>query len=217
MKLNNIELKNIENEIEKFENEIDFEFVPVVADQSASTEHVPWMITLIMMILFLSFENLILKVFFSISWYDQSAYLICAWALAIILSSFLSRFDFVQRLFISKFQKQRQTKMKAEHIFYKKRLDEVKSQNALLIYISVMERQIVILPDSRIKLENINQISNDSVKILQTAFKNKKYESGLIEVIHYLKKQFETDFVRSKFEGQKQENLVSNKLIWWKD
>lgn len=213
MKITDINSSNIENEIEKFESKVDFEFIPVISPQSSYIEHVPWMLTLIFILLFSVFAEIIAKIFFYDSWYDKSVSAICILVISIGLSRFLSRFDAVRRLFISQNEKYRQVQEQAEKIFFLQRLGEIKSNNALLVYISVMERRIVILPDPKIKMAGLNEMTTHSVNLLKAAFKNKKYEEGLITVIHYLQNHLEKDFPRHK----KAENLVSNKLIWWKD
>jgi putative membrane protein len=171
------------------------------------------MLSLILILVLYIASEVITKIFFHDSWHDKSIGVICVLIISVALSRFLSRFDFVKRLFISKYEKDRQVQEQAEKIFFLQRLGEIKSKNALLLYISVMEHRIVILPDPNIKMADIGKLTAHSVSLLKTAFKNKEYEEGLISMIHYLQTSLEKDFPRL----EKAENLVSNKLIWWKD
>ena len=101
----------------------------------------------------------------------------------------------------------------------KHQLHELKSQNALLLYISVMERQIVLFHDPRMKFEKMRQIDQELLKILQESFKNKDFEAGLLKAIAHLKISLYPHFSYGE-EGrnaQKSENFVPNKLIWWND
>lgn len=210
IKLSEISLKNIENEIEKFESQVDFEFIPVIAQKSSSTEHVPWILSLVFILFFIGILNIAFEHFLYDAWYDKTFFYLVAVALSIVLSRILSRFNFIQRQFISEHERQNQAHQRAQSVFFTQRLNEIKSQNALLVFVSIMERRIEILPDPRIKMTNVRQMTDHAVGLLKAAFKDQKYEQGFIEVIHYMQQQLHEKFPRTEPE----ENQVSNKLIW---
>ena len=150
-----INSEKISNAIEQFESEIDFEFIPVIAEKSSYVEHIQWIISLFLLLLFIG----TIDYFFQDSYATKIPYFIAAPFLAIILGTLLDKSDWVDRFFISTRERRRQVHNKAERIFFKKKLHESKSQNALLLFISVMERQIVLLPDPRSNIENRQQIN----------------------------------------------------------
>ncbi len=213
MKFKEINSQTIANEIEKFESKVDFEFIPVIAQQSSYTEHVGWGLSLILSILFISIVEFVFAFFLYDSWKAKGMYFGLALVLAIILTRYLSRLDAVKRLFISKHEKYRQVHEKAHMVFSKKRLQDIKSHNALLLYISIMEKHIVLLPDPRIKVQNIKQITEETLAILQQNFKKEDYEKGLIAAIEAIQTHLQDKFPR---QGTA-ENTVPNKLIWWQD
>jgi len=213
MKFKDINSQKIENEIEKFESKVDFEFIPVITHQSSYTEHVGWGLSLILSIIFIALIELFFVLFLHDSWVEKSLYFVVAVMLAIILTRYLSRLDTVKRLFISQSEKHRQVQEKAHLVFSTKRLQDIKSNNALLLFISVMEKRIVLLPDPRIKVQNIKQIDEELLAILQKNFKQQEYESGLIQAIHCIQGHLQDKFPRQGFV----ENTVPNKLIWWQD
>lgn len=213
MKFKDINSQNIENEIEKFESKVDFEFIPVIAHQSSYTEHVGWGLSLILSILFIAVIEVVFAVFLHDSWAEKSLYCAGAVVAAIILTRFLSRFDAVKRLFISKSEKHRQVQEKARLVFSSKRLQDIKSHNALLLFISIMEKHIVLLPDPRIKVQNIKQIDEELLMILQKNFKLQEYEAGIIQAIQTIQSHLQDKFPRHGVA----ENTVPNKLIWWQD
>lgn len=213
MKFKEINAQNIENEIEKFESKVDFEFIPVIAHQSSYTEHVGWGLSLILSILLITLVEVVFAVFLHDSWAEKSLYFVGAVVLAIILTRFLSRLDSVKRLFISKSEKHRQVHEKAHLVFSTKRLQDIKSHNALLLYISIMEKHIVLLPDPRIKVQNIKQIDDELLVILQKNFKQQEYETGIIHAIQCIQSHLQEKFPRHGVA----ENTVPNKLIWWRD
>jgi uncharacterized membrane protein len=76
-----------------------------------------------------------------------------------------------------------------------------------------MEKHIVLLPDPRIKVQNIKQITEETLAILQQNFKKEDYEKGLIAAIEAIQTHLQDKFPR---QGTA-ENTVPNKLIWWQD
>lgn len=222
-RITDINSSEIEKEIANFEAEVNFEVVPVIARQSSYTEHIPivFFFTLCIFVCAL-FEvtNLwqalqiprqyLLNPYFSIILVFLVVFVVTVSVL------FLTRLDFIKRFFISKPEQQRQVLEKAKMIFFEKRLIEIKTHNALLIFVSVMEKRIVILPDPRLNLENVSELTQQCLTLMQTQFKNSNYQQGLVDVIHYLKTQLKGSFPRSKVADSEQ-NEYSNKLIWWND
>jgi uncharacterized membrane protein len=207
--MKHIDSKVISEAIEKFESEIDFEFIPVIAAKSSYVDHVKWMISLFLLLLFVG----LIDYFFQDSYASKAPYFIAAPILAIILGTLLDKSDWVDRFFISKPERQLQVFYKAERIFFKKKLHESKSQNALLLFISVLEREIVLLPDPRSNITNIQQINDQLLQTLQKAFKKNQYQQGLIEALDLLR----TNLIEKHKKTSETPNQFSNTLIWWKD
>lgn len=210
MSIRKINSEKIEQAIADFEKEVDFELVPVITDKSSFTEHIGWMISLLLLLLFL----LSIDFFFQDSWASKTWYYVAAPFAAVILGHLLDKSDVVDRFFISKPERARQAFEKAQRIFFLKQLHEIKTKNSLILFISVMERQIVILPDPRMKLEGLQQLQQQLLGLLQKDFGQKQYERGFLNAISFLRTELKTKFPR---QVSSSDNLVSNKLIWWKD
>jgi uncharacterized membrane protein len=195
-----IETQSIELAITEFEKNVDFELVPVVTPKSSFTEHIGWMISLILLLMFLATIDL----FFQDSWAAKTNYYIAAPFLAVA----------VDRFFISKRERARQVFEKAQRIFFLKHLHELKRNNSIILFISIMERQIVILPDPRLKLEGLDVIQKTMLQLIQNEFKKGHFEAGFLKAIGYLQAELVTKFPKNK---QISENEVPNKLIWWND
>lgn len=216
---NKINAQKIESAIADFENNVDFEFIPVIAKKSSYVEHISWVLSLLFLILFMGITEYIFATYLHDSYMSPMPYYIGGPFLAVLCGALLDKSDWVDRFFISKSEQTRQVQEKAERIFYKHQLHELKSQNALLLYISVMERQIVLFHDPRMKFEKMLQIDQELLKILQESFKKQDFEEGLLKAIAHLKASLVPHFSYGK-EGrsaQKGENFVPNKLIWWND
>ncbi len=209
----------IEAAIADFETEVDFEFIPVIAAKSSYVEHISWVLSLLFLIVFMGLIEAVFATKLHDSYISPMPFYLVAPFLAVLCGALLDKSDWVDRFFITKSERARQVQEKAERIFYKHQLHELKSQNALLLYISVMERQIVLYHDPRIKYENMLNLDHQLLKILQLAFKNEEFEAGLLEAIAHLKKSLTPDFGygTSGRNPKKLENFVPNKLIWWNE
>ncbi len=203
-----INSRKIEEAITDFEQTVDFELVPVISEKSSFTEHVAWMISIILLLLFVATIDL----FFQDSWDEKTIYYMAAPFIAILFGSILDQFYLVERLFISKKERSRQVHEKAQRIFFLKHLNELKNHNSMILFISIMERKIVILPDPRLKLTGLDDLQNQMLKLIQSEFKKGHYEEGFLKAIAFLKAELTQKFPKNK---QNSENLVPNKLIWW--
>ncbi len=210
MKLKNINSTRIEQAIADFEKEVDFELVPVIAEKSSYVEHIGWLISLVLILLFLATIDLL----FQDSWASKTAYYVAIPFVAILLGLFLGRSHRISRCFISPAERSRQVHEKAERIFFLKHLNELKKHNSIVIFISVMERKIVVLPDPRMKLPGLAEIQQKLINLIQAEFKKGEFEAGFLKAIAFLKKEMHNTFPQ---KDSLPVNQVSNKLIWWKD
>lgn len=210
MSIKDINTDKISKAIDDFEREVDFEFIPVITPKSSYVEHISWVISLFLLLAFITFIDF----FFQDSYASKNPYYLVAPFLAVGLGILLDKLDFVDRFFISKAERNRQVYEKAERLFFRKKLHESKSQNAILLLISVMERRIVIFPDPRHSLENLKELNEKVLSILKKSFRQNEYEQGLLTAIEYLKSEL---IKKHKKTSQNTENQFSNKLIWWND
>ena len=208
-KIKSIDSQKIENAIHDFESAVDFELVPVISERSSFIEHIAWIVTLALVVLFIS----ILDQFLQDSWASRTVLYLVAIVLAVVLGHLANRFDVISRFFISKHERQRQVFEKAQRIFFLKRLNERKSHHALLLYISIMEKGIVILPDPSMKHEDFKGIERKLLVIVQAGFTTGKYEKSFLDAINFLKTELHAKYPQKKAQH---ENHLSNKLIWWR-
>jgi putative membrane protein len=210
-KIKKINEERIEKAISDFEKSVDFEFIPVISEKSSYVGHITWILSLLLMILFFGLIDYVFSTALHDSWMSRKPFYIAVPFIAFLLGWLLDKSDLVDRFFIPASERARQVHEKAELVFFRKRLHEVKSRNALLLYISVMERQIVLFPDPSMKFEKIKEINEQLLAQLQASFKKSDYEEGLILAIEFLKKSLMPHFSK----GQETGNNYPNKLIWW--
>lgn len=212
-KIKQIDQARIEAAIDDFEKEIDFEFIPVIAHQSSYVEHITWMITLILLVIFIGLIEILFQTYLSDSWMPHWPFYVAAPFVAFVFEFFLDKSDRIDRFFISPRQRAQQVHTAAELFFYRQRLHEVSSHNALMLYISVMERQIVLMPDPRHKFSGMETLTQEVLQKLQASFKKGDFETGLLQAIEHLQKTLATEFKRTEVSA----NNVPNKLIWLDD
>ena len=212
-KIKKIDSGRIENAIAEFEQKVDFEFIPVITKRSSYSEHVTWILSLLFLILFVGLVDYLFETKFHDSWMSKNPFYIATPFLAFLFGWILEKSDYVSRFFITKNERARQVHEKAELFFFRRRLHEIKSHNALLLFISIKERQIVLLPDPNMKFDSIKEINAELLKALQTSFKDSDYEEGIVKAIELLKKKLMPHFSKK----QQTENIYPNKLIWLKD
>ncbi|MCM2352002.1 MAG: hypothetical protein NDI63_00170 [Pseudobdellovibrio sp.] len=207
-----IDAAKIESAIADFEQAVDFELVPVIAKSSTPTLHVPFVISaLLMVFVFFGFEAYYLS-----QWHDWEAstiihVLATLFAITLVIGFILARFNVVRRLLTPAKYRHQFAQLEAEQVFLKKRLFETKAHQGLLLFISLMEHRIVILPDMRSDFADSKKISEEILKILQDDFKAGSYEKGLLEAIEHLKKTLSSKYPKTSTHG----NQLPNKLIWW--
>lgn len=208
MRLKKIDHLKIEKAIDDFEAAVDCELIPVITKQSCYVEHISWIISLLLIILFVG----IIDFAFQDSWASKTTYYILAPIVAIILGHLLDKSDLVDRFFVSKKERERQVMEKAQRIFFLKRVEAHKSHQAILLFVSVMERRIVIFPDPSMKLEGLEAMQQELLRIIQADFKSGKYEQGFLDAIQYLKAKLVAKYPNA---GNSTANHYANKLIWW--
>jgi putative membrane protein len=216
MKNIKINAEKIEAAIADFEKAVDFELVPVIAHSSTTTKHLKWLLSVIFMVVSL----IGLETFLLTSWHNWDAQDVfkCVATLFIIsigLGFLLARIPWLKRIAISAKDRHQIVQTKAEQVFLRKRLFATHAHQGLLLFISLKEHRIVVLPDFRSNFDGAQKLTEDVLKILQDDFKSGDYEKGLLEAIEYLKTTLAPKF--PKKSDASNENQLSNKLIWWNE
>ncbi len=209
-KIKKINQERIETAIADFEKSVDFEFIPVIAQKSSYVEHIIWMISLIILVLLMGCIETLFQTYMSDSWMPHWPFYAAAPFISFLIGYLLDKSDRIDRFFISKKSRAKQVQDKADLFFYERRLHELKSNQALLLYVSVMERQIILKPDPRLQFDGLQELTNELLVVLQDSFKKSDFEGGILNSITHLKKTLEIRFKKTQIS----DNIVPNKLIW---
>lgn len=193
----------IEAAIADFEHKLNFEFVPVIANRSCYTDHISWIISLYILIILIALPN---------TWMPTFSLALLFLLISYFLVHFFDKSDTINRLFISKKEQTKQVQEQAELYFFRNRLHEIPSHNVLLLYISVMERQIVLYHDAKVTFPEMKSLNDELLRTLQNSFKQNNFEDGLLSSIKILSTRLEASFSRP--DNASAVNHVPNKLIW---
>lgn len=209
-----VNTSQIEAAIADFESRLNFEFVPVIANKSSYVEHISRIISLLLLILFIALIDFIFSSQLHDSWLSPVPFYFMSPLVSYFLGSVIDKSDTIDRFFISKKERIRQVQEHAELFFFRNQLHEVQSHNALLLYISVMERQIVLYHDRRISFDKMTSLNEELLQSLQKSFQNNDFEQGLLNCIQTLKTNLEVHPHYQRYQNSTLENFVPNKLHW---
>lgn len=168
----------VSNAVALAEKNSDGEIVPMIVRSSSFYGHLPLVLTLLITIFFLILE---LPYLFEVgSWNWVWPFLLF---LIYIISQKLASHPVIINLFSIKADSTSQVMIRAELEFFKARLQHTKRRTGVLIFVSLLERQAVILGDDAIN-QKISQKEWD--KLLTTlinAIKNNRMGEGFEQAI----------------------------------
>lgn len=168
------ELKSIENTIIECEKDVSGEIR--VAFEYSSNSYTGAMLTagmvfmLISTLLFLFIEDVLFpNTFIS---YFQDHYLVLTQFISFSLGALITLFSArLKRLFTSKSYMRKSAYEKAETIFLEKEIFATRQRSGILIFMSILEHQIIILPDvglkAKVKPKEWEKIANTIAKSFQ--------------------------------------------------
>ncbi len=189
--LSELELKRLADVIGEVEEKTSGDIRLMIVKRSAVTGHVHfllWSILVSLTFLYLWFNRHGL-IFWERWWLWPSIVLG-----QYIFAAFLSRSQVLQRLFTSQRDLYHQVWARAEVEFHRQGLSDTRSHKGVLLFVSLMERQAVVLADKAIADKLPSNIWDQTVKIIiQGARKRKwaeKLEQALLECGSHLKTHF---------------------------
>lgn len=182
------------------------EIVIMLVKKSSSTTHLPLLLTLFCTVLFLYLEipQIIHKNLFWFQWLSPICIL-----LFYGISHFLAKSLLLQRFLIAKNERAEQVFYRAQREFYSSGVNKTKRSTAILIFISLMERQVVLLADESINSKIPQSTWQQGIQIIINSIKNHQLENGLIETTHLVGDLLAFHFPQLKED----ENEISNDII----
>jgi putative membrane protein len=139
--------KSVEDAVREVESKTSAELVPVVVRRSSSIGHVSLCVMLTYWLMFALFRVEHYQ-------YHYLGYGSWIWvvyiALSAVVTAILSRIEAVQRLFVHKQDQIAQVMRRAQLEFYQSRIQQTVDATGILFFVSLLERQAVVLADKAI-------------------------------------------------------------------
>lgn len=200
------EIQKISHVVEMAEKETDGEIVPIIVERSSAVGHVKWLLTAILTLIFVIFEAF----YFRNHWNPQMAwYPPIAFVFFYFFASFLSRFHWLQRGLTPNSDEITQVHQRAELEFARAHLRKTARSTGILLFVSVMERRVVVLADSGIAEHYPPETWDQVVQLMTQEFKRGQVALGFEKAI-----QRAGEILKAKLPAQhKNQNELPNHLI----
>lgn len=180
------EINSVSETVKKAESKTSGEIVPVIVRRSSSVRHLPTLLTCLLLILFFllngfNFLDHEFKIYFSNIFAVIGPYV----ALSILTGVFylislkLTCSKCIQRLLISEEEMSTQVGERALLEFYLNHVTKTEFKTGILIFISLMERQTVVLGDEAISKKIPKETWQEIVGLIVNAVKENKTAEGL--------------------------------------
>ncbi len=196
---------DVEHVIAEVEMHTSAEIVPVIAQRSSSISHVPFCLFLIFVLLSVTLAPWAAGVSGAEVWLFELLGILLSWG----LSQWLGKWPSLQRALLSISTIDRSVAERAELEFYKSNIKSTKDSTGVLIFISLLERRVVVLADEAIAQRLPNDTWSKAVSVLVTEIKNQQLASGLEKVIRLIGETLGPLFPPSLMNP----NELSNRLI----
>lgn len=184
--MNKINEQKIIEAIRIAEKSTSAEIVPIIVKRSSTIGHVPLIVFLIFIILFLEFGS-------------KNIYCeIVEFFVSLLAAHFLAKLSFVQRFLTSNKDQRLQTHRRAEFEFYNLGMQKTKKATGVLIFVSLMERKAVILADKTISDKLPENTWAEALKVLIAGIKSHNVGEGIIKAIEHCSKILNAHFPPDK-------------------
>ena len=201
--LSDSDLSSIEQEISSIESVTSGEIVPVVARKSSAYKTVELIHAMIFIYLFMF-------IYYSVYSHLNLLGFVVISAVGAILSFALFRFGIFKRILIPKAVMKDKVHTAAMKAFYKYDVHNTKEKTGILIYVSVVERMVVVIGDEGIHSKVGNEAWNGVINTIILGIKRKELGRGIVDGIESCRDLLKTHFPAREVN----DNELSNKVIY---
>lgn len=196
--------EKIEEAIASAERKTSGEIVPIVVRSSSAIGHVPIILLLIFLPFFLNSDL----------WFWEREWLSNYWwipnlTLTFLIAKSLSIFPFVQRWLTMGIDRKRQVFLRAQVEFYQSHIHRTEGATGILLFVSLMEREAIILADKGIDCKVEDHVWRDVADKLVKGIKSENLTKGIIEAVDLCGKILSEYFPRQSHD----QNELPNHLI----
>ena len=190
--LNDTDLTEIEQAVASAEEKTSAEIVPVLVRRSSTTGHVPLAVILFLLC---GYFMLSLDVGRGIIFgSDHPAWYLLDISVILLVTRLLASLECIQRWLTPRADQQLQVMERAQLEFYENRLKNTRDATGVLLFVSLLEHQVVVLADKAIADQLPAETWNDAVKMVLAGIKKGKFASGMVQAITFCGQQTESLF-----------------------
>ncbi|MBY0384337.1 hypothetical protein K2X05_04185 [bacterium] len=192
--LNAQEVLEIEKTIAEIELKTEAEIVPVIVRSSSSYQQTRVTLTLIAALVFLIVWDWCVPHLYWDYWYSTAVLLLLGLGFIFVGMPWLARHDLVRRWMTVRSEELEQCWKRAKIEFYENRLNQTEDNVGVLIYVSLLERVVIVMADKKIADQLPSDLWQNMVDQLVLGIKSKKmaegFKKGLAECSSLLIKHF---------------------------
>lgn len=175
-KMTELELKELEREIVQAEKSTSGEIRLIIARRSSVVGHVSTVLTLQLLLLFVAFLQWRLEVLYTLI-------IVAGMTCIFLLGMGLSKLPVVQRILTNREDLSQQVWNRAVREFYELGMHKTREQTGILIFVSLMERQAVVLADSGIASRLPQDTWEDVIQTALSGSRTGRWQEGLAAAI----------------------------------
>jgi putative membrane protein len=174
------EIKQISAQVTEAEKLTEGEIVPVIVSRSSAVGHVKWVITAILTLVFVIGESIFIQ-----SHWDSVNSMAppLAFLVFYFMGVYLGKISWFQRVFTPNEDEIAQVHRRAELEFYQTQIKKTNKQTGILIFVSMMERRVVILADEGIAAHYPAETWDEVVMLMVDEFKKGSVFEGFSRAI----------------------------------
>lgn len=197
------DMYEIEKEIESLEAVTSGEIVPVIARRSSSYKTVEVVDTMV-------FAYIFMFIFYGVHKSLNPLNIIVLTLVAILVSALMFRFNYIKRIFVPRMLMRHKVHTAAMTSFYKNGVYNTREKTGVLIYISLMERMVVVIGDEGIHSKVGDEAWSNVINTIVAGIKKKKLTHGIVQGIESCRTLLKTHFPASADN----KNELSNRVIY---
>ena len=170
----------IEQAVKSAESKTSGEIVPIVVKCSSAIGRV-YSELMQLSLLFVVIAYIFSSTYFFVS--ILNALIIVCLVVSVLLSFYLSKLDFVQRIFTNPFDREKQVNMRAEVEFFEAKLSKTRARTGILLFCSLMEQRAVVLADKAISEKLPQDTWNEVLNLIIEGMKQGDIAKGYVQAI----------------------------------
>lgn len=200
------DIQKISDLVQNVESKTRAEIVPMIVLRSSAIGHVPLMLTLLLVLIFLPLE------FYYFQWslnYETNLWLSFSAVVAFGVSLLLSRCLWVQRMLTPNADEAMQVWHRAELEFYRQKMTATQSRGGVLLFVSIMERKAVLLTDESVHKVLSNELWSPVLKEFSAKLRQGRWMDGFSNALERCGELLSEKFPSG---GQQARNELANFL-----